>query len=100
MRGRLFGEGDASRERRGAQGDHQQGQSEAEAGRRARVALGVQDGALAGAADGPAGQPVAGERRERLVPAQVAGAAAAHAHVPAACGDTGGYGDVRMRAGR
>lgn len=64
------------------------------------MALGVQDGALGSAADRPARQPVAGERREPPDLAQVAGAAAAHAQVPAACGDAGGEGDVRMRAGR
>lgn len=55
---------------------------------------------MGSAADRPARQPVAGERREPPDLAQVAGAAAAHAQVPAACGDAGGEGDVRMRAGR
>lgn len=61
------------------------------------MALGVQDGALPGVADGRAGQPVARERRETLFLAQVAGAAAAHAQVPAACGDEGRDEDMRMR---
>ena len=40
------------------------------------------------------------EHRETLFLAQVAGAAAAHAQVPAACGDEGGDGDVRLRPAR
>lgn len=56
--------------------------------RRPGRARGVDDRAFAGAAVGPAGQPVAGECPEPLRPlgsaAQVAGSAAPHAQVPAA----------------
>lgn len=88
-------EADCSEERCGEPGSHQHPQGEGEARCRVRVARGVDDSTLAGAAVGPACQPVARERQEPLDPrgaAQVAGAAAVQALAPTACADGVGTG--------
>lgn len=86
---------DCSEECCGDQGSPQHRQGDGEARCRVRVARGVDDSTLTGAAVGPACQPVARERQEPLDPrgaAQVAGAAAVQALVPTVCGDGVGTG--------